>query len=61
MEMLNVALPKGRLGEKVYDMFEKAGYSCPSIKENTRKLIFVNEELKLPLLLPIESMEGISE
>ena len=42
--MLNVALPKGRLGEKVYSMFEKAGYPCPSIKENNRKLIFENEE-----------------
>ena len=30
-QIVNVALPKGRLGEKVYDMFEKAGYSCPSI------------------------------
>ena len=42
--MLNIALPKGRLGEKVYDMFEKAGFPCPSIKENNRKLIFENEE-----------------
>jgi ATP phosphoribosyltransferase len=42
--MINVALPKGRLGEKVYAMFEKAGYACPSIKENNRKLIFENEE-----------------
>lgn len=42
--MINVALPKGRLGEKVYDLFEKAGYACPTIKENTRKLIFENEE-----------------
>ena len=42
--MLNVALPKGRLGEKVYSMFEKAGYPCPSIKEENRKLIFENEE-----------------
>ena len=41
--MLNVALPKGRLGEKVYAMFEKAGFECPSIKENNRKLIFENE------------------
>ncbi len=41
---VNVALPKGRLGEKVYDMFEKSGYDCPSIKENSRKLIFENEE-----------------
>lgn len=42
--MLNVALPKGRLGEKVYAMFEAAGYECPSIKENNRKLIFENKE-----------------
>ena len=40
--MLNVALPKGRLGKQVYSMFEKAGYPCPSIKENNRKLIFEN-------------------
>ena len=42
MEMINVALPKGRLGEKVYDMFEKSGFPCPSIKEPNRKLIFEN-------------------
>ena len=42
--MINIALPKGRLGEKVYDLFEKAGYECPSIKENSRKLIFENAE-----------------
>ncbi len=44
---INVALPKGRLGEKVYSMFERAGFPCPSIKENNRKLIFENEELGL--------------
>ena len=42
--LLNIALPKGRLGEKVYDIFEKAGYGCHSILENNRKLIFENEE-----------------
>ncbi len=42
--MINVALPKGRLGEKIYDIFEAAGYECPSIKEPNRKLIFENEE-----------------
>ena len=42
--MINVALPKGRLGEKVYAMFEAAGYECPSIHENNRKLIFENAE-----------------
>lgn len=44
MKMLNVALPKGRLGEKVYSMFEEAGFPCPSIRENSRKLIFENPE-----------------
>ena len=43
MDYLNIALPKGRLGEKVYSMFEKAGYECPSIKETNRKLIFENQ------------------
>lgn len=42
--MLNVALPKGRLGEKAYKMFADAGFECPSILENNRKLIFENEE-----------------
>lgn len=45
--MLNIALPKGRLGEKVYAMFEKAGFECPSIKENNRKLIFENNDKKV--------------
>lgn len=44
MDMLNIALPKGRLGEKVYAMFEAAGFACPSIRENNRKLIFENPE-----------------
>ena len=42
--MLNIALPKGRLGEKVYEIFEKAGYACPAIRENNRRLVFENEE-----------------
>lgn len=42
--VINIALPKGRLGEKVYAMFEAAGFDCPSIKETNRKLIFENKE-----------------
>lgn len=42
--MLNIALPKGRLGERVYEMFESCGYECPSIREKDRKLIFENTE-----------------
>ena len=44
---INIALPKGRLGEKVYAMFEQSGYECPSIKENNRKLIFYNDEKQI--------------
>ncbi len=44
MEYINIALPKGRLGEKVYDIFESAGFECPSIRENNRKLTFENPE-----------------
>lgn len=42
--MINIALPKGRLGEKVYSIFEEIGYDCQSIRENNRKLTFENEE-----------------
>ena len=42
--MINVALPKGRLGEKVYHMFAAAGFECPSILETNRKLIFENPD-----------------
>ena len=42
--MLNIALPKGRLGENVYAMFEQAGFECPSIKEKNRKLVFENPD-----------------
>lgn len=44
---LNIALPKGRLGEKVYDMFEKSGFECPQIHEKNRRLIFENAEKKI--------------
>ena len=40
--MLNIALPKGRLGERVYKMFAEAGFPCPAVLENSRKLIFEN-------------------
>lgn len=42
--LINIALPKGRLGEKVYGIFEAVGYGCPSILDNNRKLIFENEQ-----------------
>ena len=42
--MVNIALPKGRLGEKVYGLLKKAGYACPAIEDPGRKLIFENPE-----------------
>ena len=43
-DMINVALPKGRLGEKAYAIFEAAGYGCPAIREESRKLVFESPE-----------------
>ncbi len=42
--MINIALPKGRLGERVYALFAQAGYPCPAIEENSRRLVFENEQ-----------------
>ncbi len=42
---LSIALPKGRLGEKVYTRFAEAGYPCPDVLSESRKLIFDNREL----------------
>ena len=47
MELLNIALPKGRLGEKVLSIFEAAGFPCPSIHEANRKLIFENKDAQV--------------
>ena len=43
-QTISVALPKGRLGEKVYGLFDSIGYGCPEILEDSRKLIFDNEK-----------------
>ena len=42
--MLNIALPKGRLGEKVYALFAGAGYACPALLEDSRRLTFENAD-----------------
>lgn len=42
--MINVALPKGRLGDRAYAMMDSAGYDCPAILEKNRKLTFENAE-----------------
>ncbi|MDD5882895.1 MAG: ATP phosphoribosyltransferase [Firmicutes bacterium] len=43
-DWINIALPKGRLGEKAYEMLKHSGYECPSIEDPGRKLIFENPE-----------------
>ena len=43
-KMINIALPKGRLGEKVYNLLEKLGYGCPALLENSRKLVFEDND-----------------
>lgn len=42
--MISIALPKGRLGESVYSLFEKCGYSVDPALFSSRQLLFVNEE-----------------
>ena len=52
MRYLTFALGKGRLANKTLEMFEKIGITCEEMKEkDTRKLIFVNEDLKLRFFL----------
>lgn len=46
-DYINIALPKGRLGEKVYSLFESIGYGCPELLDGGRKLIFENPENKV--------------
>ncbi len=52
MKYLTFALAKGRLAKTAMEMFEKIGIECKEMQDkNTRKLIFVNEELKLKFFL----------
>lgn len=57
--MLNIALPKGRLGDKVYKLFKEMGYSVPEMEEDTRKLFFVNEEKQVGFFLVKPSDVGV--
>ena len=52
MRYLTIALTKGRLANKTLELLEQVGITCEEMKDkNTRKLIFVNEELKLKFFL----------
>ena len=45
--MINIALPKGRLGVRVYKLFSEAGYEFEGILDSNRKLVFENSELDM--------------
>ena len=49
--MLNIALPKGRLGDQVYKMLSSIGYECAAIYEDNRKLVFESPENGVRYLL----------
>ena len=49
--MLTIALPKGRLGDKIYDMLAAAGYDCPGYYDKNRKLVFESPENNVRYLL----------
>lgn len=49
--MLNIALPKGRLGDQVYDMLASVGYDCPGYYQQNRKLVFESPEKNVRYLL----------
>lgn len=52
MRYLTIALAKGRLADKALGLFEKVGITCPEMKDkDSRKLIFVNEELGVRFFL----------
>ena len=52
MRYLTFALAKGRLAKKTLSIFERVGITCEEMKDpDSRKLIFVNEELKLKFFL----------
>ena len=51
MRYLTFALAKGRLAKKTLKYLEECGITCDEMKTESRKLIFVNEELKLKYFL----------
>lgn len=64
---INIALPKGRLGKKSYDLLKKIGYSCMELEEENRKLVFTSEENNVryfwvkPSDVPVYVEKGIAD
>ena len=52
MKYITIALAKGRLAKQTLALLEQTGITCEEMKDkDTRKLIFVNEELGLKFFL----------
>ncbi|NLO85162.1 MAG: ATP phosphoribosyltransferase [Clostridiales bacterium] len=49
--MLNIALPKGRLGDKVYTLFKSLGYDCEAMEKDDRRLVLTDENSNISYLL----------
>lgn len=49
--MINIALPKGRLGDRVYKLFSSLGYDCAGLSDESRKLVFEDEASGVRYLL----------
>ena len=49
--MLNIARPKGRLGDQVYSMLRDAGYDCPAYEDKNRELVLESPEKGVRSLL----------
>ncbi len=49
--MLNIALPKGRLGDKVYALFAAIGYDCAAMQQENRRLVLTDDEKQISYLL----------
>ena len=49
--MITIALPKGRLGDKVYELLNRAGYGFEAMEDVGRKLVIEDEEKQIRYLL----------
>ena len=52
MNKINIALPKGRLLKKVYDLFKKIGYENEELLEDNRKLVFEDKGVRYLIVKP---------
>ncbi|MGL5042472.1 MAG: ATP phosphoribosyltransferase [Culicoidibacterales bacterium] len=64
---INIALPKGRLGKRAYELLKLIGYDCPQLEGESRKLVFENEEKQLRFFMvkasdvPVFVQKGVAD